>query len=96
MDFLKRIVSDKGHCSCVKIFLHGTSPRDYYGRARGPFSSPPPEVNRLIISVRRRSHMSADAVEASELDPAIQAQDELEPVAPTQDELEPVAQVQDA
>jgi hypothetical protein len=40
--------------------------------------------------------MSADAVEAFELDPVIPTQDESEPVVQAQDELEPVVQVQDA
>jgi hypothetical protein len=55
----------------------------------------PPKVNRLIISVGGDLTMSADAVEASELDPVIPTQDELDPVVPTQDELEPVVQAQD-
>ena len=39
--------------------------------------------------------MSADALEASTLDPVIPTQDELDPVIPTQDELDPAIQAQD-
>jgi hypothetical protein len=54
-----------------------------------------PEVNRLIIPVGGDLTMSADAVEAFELDPVIPTQDELDPAIPAPDELEPVVQAQD-